>query len=187
MVLWANVIYSKFYPLTSRKHNLQPFPYLSFMLCYEAYHILVVVTMSLTVRKAGGKVWEDASLAEWPESDYRIFVGNLGNEVSDEMLSSTFKVYKSFQRARVVRDKRTMKTRGYGFVSFSDPMDMLSALRDLNNKYIGNRPCTLKRSKWEDRSADQTKSKPTSGDSGSQSSTLPSRSVQKFKRYKSSH
>ena len=31
-----------------------------------------------TLRKAAGLVWEDKSLVEWPENDYRIFVGNLG-------------------------------------------------------------------------------------------------------------
>ena len=145
--------------------------------------------MSTTLRTAAGKVWQDSSLSEWPENDYRIFVGNLGNEVSDEMLSSTFKVYKSFQRAKVVRDKRTMKTRGYGFVSFSDPVDMLSALREVNNKYIGNRPCTLKRSKWEERSSVPESQKTTSSlpeTVKDQSSAGPSRNVQKFKRFKSS-
>lgn len=34
------------------------------------------------VRAAAGQRWVDTTLAEWPENDYRIFVGNLGNEVS---------------------------------------------------------------------------------------------------------
>jgi hypothetical protein len=34
-------------------------------------------------RAAGGARWWDASLLEWPENDFRIFVGDLGNEVSD--------------------------------------------------------------------------------------------------------
>jgi RNA recognition motif-containing protein len=140
--------------------------------------------MSHTVRKAGGKVWQDTSLSEWPENDYRIFVGNLGNEVTDEMLSSTFKIYKSFQRAKVVRDKRTMKTRGYGFVSFTDPMDMLSALREINNKYIGNRPCMLKRSKWEDRSAETSNTQIS--ETKAPNNMAPSRTVQKFKKLKPS-
>jgi len=31
--------------------------------------------------------------------------------------------------ARVVRDRRTGKTRGYGFVSFLNPQDFLKALK----------------------------------------------------------
>lgn len=38
---------------------------------------------------------------DWPENDFRIFVGNLGNEVSDEMLSLAFRRYPSFNRAKV--------------------------------------------------------------------------------------
>lgn len=34
------------------------------------------------VRQAAGKRWVDTTLTEWPENDFRIFVGNLGNEVS---------------------------------------------------------------------------------------------------------
>ena len=52
-------------------------------------------------------------MADWPENDYRLFCGNLGNEVSDEVLANAFRKYKSFFRARVIRDKRTMKTKGY--------------------------------------------------------------------------
>jgi hypothetical protein len=33
------------------------------------------------VRQAAGKRWVDPTLTEWPENDFRIFVGNLGNEV----------------------------------------------------------------------------------------------------------
>jgi RNA recognition motif-containing protein len=109
------------------------------------------------VRKAGGKVWKDSSLSDWPENDYRIFVGNLGTEVGDEMLSSSFRIFKSFQKSRVIRDRRTLKSKGFGFVSFADPNDMIAAIRDVNGKYIGNRPCMLKRSKWEDRNIDSEK------------------------------
>lgn len=33
------------------------------------------------LREAAGKRWVDTTLLEWPENDFRIFVGNLGNEV----------------------------------------------------------------------------------------------------------
>lgn len=115
----------------------------------------------------------------------RVFCGDLGNEVTDEVLANAFRKFKSFQKARVVRDKRTLKTKGYGeyvvrgtfwsqnvrrrlwnaglcssmwtssgFVSFSDPADMLRALKEMNFKYVGNRPIRVLRSKWKDRCAD---------------------------------
>ena len=86
------------------------------------------------IRAAAGMVWEDPSLSEWDPSNkkkkiekyslisleipsffkdgWRLFVGDLGNETTDDILSKAFSKYPSFQRARVVRDKRNGKTRG---------------------------------------------------------------------------
>jgi RNA recognition motif-containing protein len=106
------------------------------------------------LRTAGGEVWEDPSLAEWSKDDHRLFVGNLGNEVTDDGLKRAFMQYKSLNRARVVRDKRNGKSRGFGFVSFLDPQDYLRALKEMNGKYVCNRPCKLLRSNWNERNLD---------------------------------
>lgn len=103
------------------------------------------------MRKSAGEVWSDPNMALWQDNDYRIFCGNLGNEVTDDVLSNSFKRYHSFSRARVVRDKRSQKTKGYGFVSFLDPQDFLKALKEMNGKYIGNRPVKLTKSEWDER------------------------------------
>ncbi|KAJ9682482.1 hypothetical protein PVL29_018408 [Vitis rotundifolia] len=102
-------------------------------------------------RKAAGQSWEDPTLAEWPENDYRLFCGDLGNEVNDDVLSKAFSRFPSFNMAKVVRDKRTGKTRGYGFVSFSNPLDLAAALKEMNGKYVGNRPIKLRKSNWRER------------------------------------
>jgi len=102
-------------------------------------------------RQAAGEVWEDATLADWPKSDYRIFVGNLGNDVSDEVLRKSFSQYKSLAMVKVVRDKRTSSSRGYGFVSLLDPKDFVRAMKEMQGQYIQTRPCQLKKSDWQDR------------------------------------
>ncbi|KAK9087466.1 hypothetical protein Syun_029860 [Stephania yunnanensis] len=102
-------------------------------------------------RKAAGQSWEDPTLAEWPENDYRLFCGDLGNEVNDDVLSKAFSRFPSFNMARVVRDKRTGKTRGYGFVSFANPSDLAAAIKEMNGKYVGNRPIKLRKSNWKER------------------------------------
>ena len=40
---------------------------------------------------------------------------------------------------------------GYGFVSFSDPIEGAKALREMDGKYVGNRPCKLRKSTWDER------------------------------------
>ncbi|KAH7866983.1 hypothetical protein Vadar_027408 [Vaccinium darrowii] len=102
-------------------------------------------------RKAAGQSWEDPTLAEWPENDFRLFCGDLGNEVNDDVLSKAFSRFPSFNMARVVRDKRTGKTKGYGFVSFASPSDLATALKEMNGKYVGNRPIKLRKSNWKER------------------------------------
>ncbi|XP_065859014.1 uncharacterized protein [Euphorbia lathyris] len=87
-------------------------------------------------RKAAGQRWEDPTLAEVPENDHRLFCGDLGNGVNDEVLSKAFSRFPSFNMARVVRDKRTGKTKGYGFVSFSNPSDLAAAVKEMNGKYV---------------------------------------------------
>jgi len=47
-----------------------------------------------------------------------------------------FGKYPSFQKAKVVRDKRTNKTKGFGFVSFKDPQDFIKAMKEMNGKSV---------------------------------------------------
>ena len=52
----------------------------------------------------------------------------------------------------VIRDKTSLKTKGFGFASFLDPVDAANALKELNGKYVGNRPIKLRKSSWQQRS-----------------------------------
>ena len=65
------------------------------------------------VRKGGGQVWEDQTLLEWDPSQFRLMVGNLAGEVTDDSLAKAFAAY-GVSKARVVRDKRTTKSKGKG-------------------------------------------------------------------------
>ena len=116
-----------------------------------------------------------------PSDDFRLFCGDLGNEVNDDVLTRAFNKYPSFQKARVVRDKRSGKTRGYGFISFKDSQDYIRAMREMNGKtflflrvelsidrlllrlfsgkYVGNRPIKLRKSTWQERNIDTVRKK----------------------------
>ena len=102
------------------------------------------------VRKAAGKVWVDTQLSEWPENDFRIFVGNLGKEVTDAVLSHAFSKYPSFTKAKVMRSKDG-QGKGFGFVSLGSIQEGAQALREMNGHYIGSRPCKVKKAATEER------------------------------------
>ncbi|ONM25006.1 RNA-binding (RRM/RBD/RNP motifs) family protein [Zea mays] len=46
---------------------------------------------------------------------------------------------------------QSVKTKGYGFVSFSNPTDLAAAIKEMNGKYVGNRPIKLRKSNWKER------------------------------------
>ncbi|EXJ70415.1 uncharacterized protein A1O5_06483 [Cladophialophora psammophila CBS 110553] len=96
-------------------------------------------------RSGGGTTWTDPTLLEWDPAHFRIFVGNLAGEVTDDSLLKAFAQYPSVQKARVIRDKRTTKSKGYGFVSFADGDDYFRAARDMNGKYVGSHPIVVKK------------------------------------------
>lgn len=101
------------------------------------------------IRSGGGQTWTDPTLLEWDPSHFRLFVGNLAGEVTDDSLLKAFSKYSSVQKARVIRDKRTEKSKGYGFVSFSDGDDYFRAAREMQGKYIGSHPVLLRRAMTE--------------------------------------
>ncbi|CRK18644.1 hypothetical protein BN1723_017694, partial [Verticillium longisporum] len=101
------------------------------------------------VREGGGKKWTDDTLVEWDPSHLRLFVGNLAGEVTDESLLKAFARWPSVAKARVVRDKRTSKSKGFGFVAFSDADDFFQAAKEMNGKYIQSHPVVVRKANTE--------------------------------------
>jgi RNA recognition motif-containing protein len=100
-------------------------------------------------------MWVDPTLDAWPENDFRLFVGNFGPEVSEEMLAAPFRRFASFTKCRVVHPKIGHgKIRPYGFLSFLEPMDALAVLKTMQGAYIGTRPITIQKSNWIERNLD---------------------------------
>uniref|UniRef100_A0A8C9PFP3 RNA-binding protein 42 n=1 Tax=Spermophilus dauricus TaxID=99837 RepID=A0A8C9PFP3_SPEDA len=88
-----------------------------------------------------------------------IIATNTYQQVNDDILARAFSRFPSFLKAKVIRDKRTGKTKGYGFVSFKDPSDYVRAMREMNGKYVGSRPIKLRKSMWKDRNLDVVRKK----------------------------
>lgn len=76
--------------------------------------------------------------------DHTIFVGDLAPEVTDYMLSDTFKnVYGSVKGAKVVVDRTTGRSKGYGFVRFADENEQMRAMTEMNGQYCSTRPMRI--------------------------------------------
>ncbi|KAJ5677073.1 RNA recognition motif domain eukaryote [Penicillium maclennaniae] len=70
---------------------------------------------------------------------FHIFVGDLSNEVNDEILTQAFSAFGSVSEARVMWDMKTGRSRGYGFVAFRDRADADKALNAMDGEWLGSR------------------------------------------------
>ena len=70
---------------------------------------------------------------------FHIFVGDLSNEVNDEVLLQAFSAFGSVSEARVMWDMKTGRSRGYGFVAFRERADAEKALSSMDGEWLGSR------------------------------------------------
>ncbi|KAF2251214.1 hypothetical protein BU26DRAFT_423616 [Trematosphaeria pertusa] len=70
---------------------------------------------------------------------FHIFVGDLSNEVNDEVLLQAFSTFGPVSEARVMWDMKTGRSRGYGFVAFRDRADAERALSSMDGEWLGSR------------------------------------------------
>ena len=68
----------------------------------------------------------------YPETEYKLFVGNLSWSVTSEGLTEAFQEYGNVVGARVLYDGDTGRSRGYGFVCYSTQQEMDAAIENLN-------------------------------------------------------
>ena len=84
---------------------------------------------------------------DFDPNDHRLFIGNLDRNVTDAQLHQAFSHYPSLLKVRIVVDKRTGTSKGYGFVSLRDSEDARKALKEMQAKYVGPKPIKVIRSK----------------------------------------
>ncbi len=69
-----------------------------------------------------------------------IYVGNLSYKATDEDLRAAFEAHGQVSSARVIRDKETGRSRGFGFVEMPNDAEGKKAIEATNNKDVAGRP-----------------------------------------------
>lgn len=72
-----------------------------------------------------------------------IYVGNLPFETTEDSLQVAFTEYGEVTTARVITDKFTGRSRGFGFVEMPDNSEAEAAIQALNGKEMDGRPLTV--------------------------------------------
>lgn len=68
-----------------------------------------------------------------------IYVGNLSYTAADEDLRTAFEAFGQVASARVIMDKETGRSRGFGFVEMPNDEEGRKAIEAVNNKEIAGR------------------------------------------------
>ena len=68
-----------------------------------------------------------------------MYVGNLSYEMSEENLRTEFAEYGEVQSAKIITDKFTGRSRGFGFVEMNSDDEGKKAMEELNGKDVEGR------------------------------------------------
>ncbi len=77
----------------------------------------------------------------------KLFVGSLPWSVDDEMLKQAFEKHGSVVSAKVILDRDTSRSKGFGFVEMENSTDASKAMSALNNSEINGRTIVVNEAK----------------------------------------
>jgi RNA recognition motif-containing protein len=73
------------------------------------------------------------------ENVKKLFVGGLSWGVDDHALNAAFNSFGEVTEAKVINDRETGRSRGFGFVTFSDASAADAAIAEMDGKEIDGR------------------------------------------------
>jgi cold-inducible RNA-binding protein len=80
-------------------------------------------------------------------SSMKLYVGNLSYQTGDSELQELFATYGEVESARVITDRDSGRSKGFGFVELSNRSDGEKAIAELNGKEIDGRTVKVNEAK----------------------------------------
>jgi RNA recognition motif-containing protein len=75
--------------------------------------------------------------------EYRCFVGGLAWATDDNSLHNAFSPFGEVLESKIILDRETQRSRGFGFVTFSSEQAMRDAIEGMNGKELDGRSITV--------------------------------------------
>ena len=69
----------------------------------------------------------------------KLYVGNLSYKMTDEDLEKLFKTFGSVSESKIILDRETRRSKGFGFVEMPNQAEGDEAIKQLNGKEIDGR------------------------------------------------
>jgi RNA recognition motif-containing protein len=73
----------------------------------------------------------------------KLYVGNLAYSVGDDDLRQQFAAHGHVASAKVMMDRDTGRSKGFGFVEMGSPAEAQAAIQALNGQSLGGRALTV--------------------------------------------
>jgi RNA recognition motif-containing protein len=77
------------------------------------------------------------------EDSMKLYVGNLSYNTTEDDLREAFGAYGTPDSVKVITDRDTGRSKGFGFVEFSDDQAAKAAMSALNGREVGGRTLTV--------------------------------------------
>ncbi len=68
-----------------------------------------------------------------------LYVGNLSYQMTDDDLRTAFEAYGEVSSAKIIRDRETGRSKGFGFVEMPTDSEAEEAIRQLDNAELDGR------------------------------------------------
>ncbi|KAK9177032.1 hypothetical protein WN944_029051 [Citrus x changshan-huyou] len=75
--------------------------------------------------------------------EFRCFVGGLAWATTDSSLHEAFGAYGDILESKIINDRETGRSRGFGFVTFRDEKSMRDAIEGMNGQNLDGRNITV--------------------------------------------
>ena len=75
--------------------------------------------------------------------EYRCFVGGLAWATDDNALEKAFSAYGDILDSKIISDRETGRSRGFGFVTFANEQSMKDAIESMNGQELDGRNITV--------------------------------------------
>lgn len=76
-----------------------------------------------------------------------IYVGNLSYDVNDKQLREVFEAYGEVSSAKVITDRNSGRSKGFGFVEMDNKAEAEAAIEQLDGAEIDGRPVKVNEAK----------------------------------------
>ena len=72
-----------------------------------------------------------------------LYVGNLDYDTTEDELRQAFSAYGQISSVKIIKDRDTFRSRGFGFVEIPNKTQAMEAIEELHGSQLGNNTITV--------------------------------------------